>query len=189
MRTMISRQAFLRGAVGAVATSALFPTALVRAEPAGAWSNLASAIGGKVLLPSDAGFSSGKQVFNSNYNGSSPAAVVAVTSQADVEKAVAFAAANRLKIAPRGGGHSYIGASSANGTMVLDLRGLTGGVKFDAGAGTVTVPAGDQPVCGTPGPGRCGPGDTHRQLPHRGRGRPDTGRWNGSRLPPRGPDL
>jgi FAD/FMN-containing dehydrogenase len=142
MRTMISRQAFLRGAVGAMATSALFPTALVRAEPAGAWSNLASAIGGKVLLPSDAGFSSGKQVFNSNYNGSSPAAVVAVTSQADVEKAVAFAAANRLKIAPRGGGHSYIGASSANGTMVLDLRGLTGGVKFDAGAGTVTVPAG-----------------------------------------------
>ena len=141
MRIMISRQAFLRGAVGAVATSALFPTALVRAEPTGAWSNLASAIGGKVLLPSDAGFSGGKQVFNSNYNGSSPAAVVAVTSQADVEKAVAFAATNRLKIAPRGGGHSYIGASSANGTMVLDLRGLTGGVKFDAGAGTVTVPA------------------------------------------------
>ncbi|OBI74245.1 oxidoreductase [Mycobacterium asiaticum] len=142
MRFMISRQAFLRGAVGAVATSALFPAALVRAEPTGAWSSLASSIGGKVLLPTDPAFSTGKQIFNSNYKASSPAAIVVVTTQADVEKAVAFAAANKLKIAPRGGGHSYIGASAANGGMVLDLRGLTGGVNVDSAAGTVTVPAG-----------------------------------------------
>ncbi|CAJ2332516.1 hypothetical protein ABLN71_12680 [Mycobacterium tuberculosis] len=32
----------------------------------------------------------------------------------------------------RGGGHSYIGASSANGAMVLDLLGLPGGVHFDS---------------------------------------------------------
>lgn len=145
---MISRQAFLRGAAGAVATSALFGTSGSRAprswaEPTGAWSSLASSISGKVLLPADgASFTSGKQVFNSNYNASTPAAVVAVTSQADVEKAVAFAAANKLKVAPRGGGHSYTGASSATGAMVLDLRGLTGGVNVDNAAGTVTVPAG-----------------------------------------------
>ncbi|BDB40760.1 oxidoreductase [Mycobacterium kiyosense] len=139
---MISRQAFLRGAAGALATSALFGTTKVRAEPAGGWSTLASSISGKVLLPSDANFATGKQVFNSLYNGSSPAAVVVVTSPADVQKAVAFAVANKLKIAPRGGGHSYVGASSANGTLVLDLRGLTGGVNVDPVAGTVTVPAG-----------------------------------------------
>lgn len=141
---MISRQAFLRGAVGALASSALFPAVRAWAEPTGAWSSLASAISGKVLLPSDAGFAGGKQIFNSLYNGSSPAAVVLVTSPADVQKAVAFAAANRLKIAPRGGGHSYTGASSATGAMVLDLRGLTGGVNVDNGAGTVTVPAATQ---------------------------------------------
>ena len=142
---MISRQDFLRGAVGAMASTALLPTVRAWADPTGAWSSLASSIGGRILLPSDgAAFTTGKQVFNSNYNASSPAAVVAVTSQSDVEKAVAFAAANKLKVAPRGGGHSYVGASTANGTMVLDLRGLKGGVNIDNGAGTVTVPAATQ---------------------------------------------
>ncbi len=145
MRLMISRQAFLRGAAGALAGSALFGISRPRAwaEPTGAWGSLASSIGGKVLLPADgAAFSTAKQVFNSNYNAATPAAVVVVTSQADVAKAVAFAAANKLKIAPRAGGHSYTGASTANGAMVLDLRGLTGGVTVDNAGGTVTVPAG-----------------------------------------------
>lgn len=137
----ISRQKFLRGAAGALAAGALFGAARAGADPAGGWASLSSAIGGKVLLPSAGSFVSGKQVFNSLYNSASPAAVVAVSSQSDVEKAVAFAAANKLKVAPRGGGHSYIGASSAPGAMVLDLRGLPGGVRFDGATGLVTVPA------------------------------------------------
>lgn len=40
------------------------------------------------------------------------------------------AAASKLKIAVRGGGHSYIGASSANGAMVLDSAGPTGRGAF-----------------------------------------------------------
>jgi FAD/FMN-containing dehydrogenase len=68
-----------------------------------------------------------------------PAAVVIVTSPTDVQKAMAFAAANNLKVAPRSGGHSYVGASTANGTMVLDLRQLPGGVNYDASTGLVTV--------------------------------------------------
>ncbi|BAX91239.1 FAD-dependent oxidoreductase [Mycobacterium shigaense] len=139
----ISRQNFLRGTVGVLATGAMFGATRASADPVNAaagWSGLASTIGGSVLLPaSGAQFSTGKQVFNSLYNNSTPAAVVTVSSQADVQKAVAFATANNLKIAPRGGGHSYIGASSANGTMVLDLRGLPGGANFDGGSGNVTV--------------------------------------------------
>lgn len=138
---MISRQKFLRGALGALATSAVFPAAWARADPGPGWASLASSIGGQVLLPANGGsFTSGKQIFNANYNGLSPAAVVTVTSPADVQKAVMFAAANKLKLAPRGGGHSYIGASTASGAMVLDLRGLPGGVNFDAATGNVTVP-------------------------------------------------
>lgn len=139
---MMSRQTFLRGAVGALATSAVFGTARAGADPGSGWTGLASSIGGRVLLPASGGsFASGKQIFNSLYNGSNPAGVVTVTTQADVEEAVAFAAANKLKIAPRGGGHSYIGASTAAGTMVLDLRGLPGGVNFDSATGNVTMPA------------------------------------------------
>ncbi len=134
----ISRQAFLRGAV-TLATGAVFGTGPAAADPATGWSGLASSIGGSVLLPANGSqFSTGKQVFNSFYNNSNPAAVVRVSSQADVQKAVAFAKANNLKIAPRGGGHSYVGASGANGTMVLDLRGLPGGANFDGNNVTVT---------------------------------------------------
>ncbi|OBJ62825.1 oxidoreductase [Mycobacterium sp. 1423905.2] len=139
---MISRQRFLRDAAAALVTSALFPRGWARADPGGGWSGLASSIDGQVLVPTDGGaFTSGKQVFNSLYDFAEPLAVVRVTSQSDVEKAVAFAAANKLKIAVRGGGHSYIGASTAGGAMVLDLRGLPGGVQFDSATGTVTVPA------------------------------------------------
>lgn len=136
----ISRQTFLRGAVSVLASGAVLGTTRAAADPGGGWGGLASSIGGSVVLPANgSAFSTGKQVFNSLYNNSSPAAIVTVSSQADVQKAVSFATANNLKIAPRGGGHSYVGASSATGTMVLDLRGLPGGANFDGGSGNVTV--------------------------------------------------
>ena len=61
----ISRQAFLRGAVGMLATGAVFGSARAAADPATGWGGLASSIGGNVLLPaSGAQFSTGKQVEN-----------------------------------------------------------------------------------------------------------------------------
>ncbi|WP_025738467.1 FAD-dependent oxidoreductase [Mycobacterium genavense] len=138
----ISRQTFLRGAVSMLATGAVLGTTRAAADPGAAvagWNGLASTIGGSVLLPANGTqFASSKQVFNSFYDNFTPAAVVMVSSQADVQKAIAFAAANKLKVAPRGGGHSYIGASTADGTMVLDLRGLPGGANLDGGNVTVT---------------------------------------------------
>ncbi|MFY2861668.1 FAD-binding protein [Mycobacterium sp. THU-M104] len=135
----ISRQTFLRGAVGMLATGTVLGTARAAAEPGGGWGGLASSLGGRVLLPaSGTQFAAAKQVFNSFYNNSNPAAVVEVASQADVQKAVAFATANRLQIAPRGGGHSFIGASTAANAMVLDLRGLPGGAQLDGDHVTVT---------------------------------------------------
>lgn len=142
MRPMITRQEFLRGAAGALAAGTIFGTVRAGADPGNGWTGLASDIGGQVLLPvNGASFTVGKQVFNSLYSRWTPAAVVTVTSQDDVQKAVAFAAANKFQIAPRGGGHSYIGASTAAGAMVLDLRGLPAGVHFDEASGNVTVPA------------------------------------------------
>lgn len=140
MAREISRQAFLRGAVGALATGAVLgaPRAAADPRPTG-WEGLSTALGGKVLLPDNPQFASAKQIFNTNYNGLTPAAVVTPTSAADVQKAMAFAAAHNLKVAPRSGGHSYIGASTANGAMVLDLRQLPGDANYDAATGQVTV--------------------------------------------------
>ncbi|ORV14892.1 FAD-binding oxidoreductase [Mycobacterium celatum] len=141
MAREFSRKTFLRGAAGALAAGAVFGPVRARAEPNPAgWNGLSSAIGGQVLTPGDGGqFAAAKQVFNTNYNDSTPAAVVVPSSAADVQKAMAFAAAHNLKVAPRGGGHSYVGASTANGAMVLDLRQLPGGISYDAGTGLVTV--------------------------------------------------
>jgi FAD/FMN-containing dehydrogenase len=140
MAREISRQTFLRGAAGALAAGAMFGSPRAAADPrATGWEGLSSAIGGKVLLPDSPQFAGAKQVFNTNYNGFTPAAIVTPTSPADVQKAMAFAAAHNLKVAPRSGGHSYIGASTANGTMVLDLRQLGGDANYDASSGQVTV--------------------------------------------------
>jgi FAD/FMN-containing dehydrogenase len=140
MAREISRQAFLRGAVGALATGAVLGAPRVAADPRPTgWEGLSTALGGKVLLPDNPQFAGAKQVFNTNYNGLTPAAVVTPTSAADVQKAMAFAAAHNLKVAPRSGGHSYIGASTANGAMVLDLRQLPGDAHYDAATGQVTV--------------------------------------------------
>lgn len=137
----ISRQTFLRAAAGALAAGTVFGSVRAAAEPnTSGWGALSTAIDGSVLTPGgDSQFSSAKQVFNTNYNGSMPAAVVVPRSVSDVQKAMAFAAANNLKVAPRSGGHSYVGASIANGAMVLDLRELPGGISYDEATGQVTV--------------------------------------------------
>src|SRR6202047_3093202 len=140
-REPISRQTFLRAAAGALAAGTVFGPVRATADPnTSGWGGLSAAIGGQLLTPGDGPqFATAKQVFNTNYNGSTPAAGVTVTSAADVQKAMAFAAAHNLKVAPRSGGHSYVGASTANGTMVLDLRQLPGGISYDAATGYVTV--------------------------------------------------
>src|SRR3984893_15869849 len=139
-REPISRQTFLRAAAGALAAGTVFGPVRATADPnTSGWCGLSAAIGGQLLTPGDGPqFATAKQVFNTNYNGSTPAAVVTVTSAADVQRAMAFAAAHNLKVAPRSGGHSYIGASTANGAMVLDLRQLPGEANYDASTGQAT---------------------------------------------------
>jgi FAD/FMN-containing dehydrogenase len=137
----ISRQTFLRGAAGALAAGTILGPARAAAEPlATGWEGLSAAVGGHLILPDNGQFGAAKQVFNTNYNGSRPAAIVAPTSVADVQKAMQYAAANKLQVAPRSGGHSYTGASTANGALVFDLRQLPGGIDYDAANSRVTAP-------------------------------------------------
>ncbi|WP_156685936.1 FAD-dependent oxidoreductase [Mycobacterium sp. Marseille-P9652] len=136
----ISRQTFLRAAAGALAAGTMVGSPRATAEPApSGWGALATAINGQVITPDNGQFGAAKQVFNTIYNDSAPAAVVVPTSTADVQKAMAFAAAHNLKVAPRSGGHSYVGASTPNGAMVLDLRQLPGAINYDAASGSVTA--------------------------------------------------
>jgi FAD/FMN-containing dehydrogenase len=161
MAREISRQAFLAGALGTVAASALLggcraPGPAPHAPPATSgtpspptvsgpkdWNALASAIEGQVILPSNAEYAAAKSVFNSRFDNSTPAAVVAVKSSDDVKKAMEFAARNHVKVCARSGGHSYIGASAADAAMVIDLRQLPCAISYDD-HGLATVPAAAQ---------------------------------------------
>jgi FAD/FMN-containing dehydrogenase len=161
MTREISRQAFIRGALGTVAAGALLGSCRAtepetQAPPATPgsqrpptasgppdWKAFDSSIEGHVILPSSAGYAAAKNLFNSRFDNSTPAAVVAVKSTSDVQRAMEFAARNRVQIAVRSGGHSYIGASAADGTMVIDLRQMRGGTTYDD-SGLATVPAAAQ---------------------------------------------
>jgi FAD/FMN-containing dehydrogenase len=149
MTTMFPRQVFLRGALGATAavalgacrsTSAGTPTAPPRA-PVPDWEALRAQIAGRVVLPTDAGYDAAKAVFNSRFDGSAPAAVLAAGVVDDVRKATAFASSHGIELTARSGGHSYVGASSANGALVVDVRRLPGAVTYDAVTRCATVPA------------------------------------------------
>lgn len=161
MTREISRQAFVRGALGAAAAGALLgscrPTAPASQAPHSAssqtspkvsgpqnWHALDEAIGGHVVLPSSAEYAAAKSVFNARFDNSTPAAVVVVKSTGDVQTAMEFAARNDIKVAARAGGHSYIGASTANSAIVIDLRQLPGEISYDDGRKLATIPAAAQ---------------------------------------------
>jgi hypothetical protein len=153
MTQPISRQAFVRGALGATAgallgscraTDAPAPQTSVVASGPQDWSALDNAIEGRVVPPSSAEYAAAKSLFNARFDTSTPAAVVVVKSINDVQKAVEFAAENGIRIAARSGGHSYIGASAANSAMVIDLRQLPAGITYHAGRELATVSAAAQ---------------------------------------------
>ncbi|MBO1754653.1 FAD-binding oxidoreductase [Allobranchiibius sp. CTAmp26] len=103
------------------------------------WKQLASQIQGVVLLPGSTPYAQDKLLFNPEFDGARPQAVVRPKIASDVQRCVAFANEHGLQVTPRSGGHSYIGASAADGAMVIDLRDMAG---VQASGSTVAVQAG-----------------------------------------------
>lgn len=87
---------------------------------------LAAAMRGPVLLPGSAAYDRIAPVFNGRYAGVRPAAVAQPLDARDLAAALRVARARGLAIRLRAGGHSYIGASTVAGGVVLDLRRLRG---------------------------------------------------------------
>jgi len=70
-----------------------------------------------------------------------PEAIVAVRSAAEAAATLRFAAANGLKVSPRGSGHHYEAAALRDGGMMLDLGGLDF-IEVDAENGTARIGVG-----------------------------------------------
>ncbi len=87
---------------------------------------LRNRVRGDVTTPADAGYESLRRsmVWNRLAPEQRPGAIVQAASEQDVVEAVRFARAARLKIALRGGGHSWVGFSLRDGTLLIDLGRL-----------------------------------------------------------------
>ena len=72
-----------------------------------------------------------------------PAAIVAACTAHEAAATIRFAAANGLKVSPRGGGHNYEAAALRDGGILLDLGGLET-IEIDAAEKTARVGAGVQ---------------------------------------------
>lgn len=152
----VRRRAFLKlagvTAVGAVATAcSAEPPAQPPTTPPGTslppstslapagppdWAALRDKV--SLLLPGDSGYDAAKRVFNPAFDGKKPAAVAKCARPEDVQAAVS-AAAGRVPIAARSGGHSYAGYSVPDGGLMLDLGGMS---SVDVSGEQVVIGAG-----------------------------------------------
>ena len=97
--------------------------------------------GGQVLTAADGGaYDAGRLAFNAVFD-RRPAVIARATSTSDVAHAIAFARANGLALAVRGGGHSVAGYSTIEGGLLLDL-GLMKDITVDPDARIARVQPG-----------------------------------------------
>ncbi len=137
-------------------------TATSTAPRAADWTALAAGLQGTLVRPEGAGFAQAHRLYDPRWDGVAPAAVLRAGGAADVAEAVRFAQRHGLRLAPRGGGHSYLGASSVSGGLVVDTRALRS-VTYDAASATATIGAGAQLIdvyTGLAGHGRSLPAGT-----------------------------
>jgi FAD/FMN-containing dehydrogenase len=87
---------------------------------------LQSRIDGKVTTSTDAGYENLRReiIWNQLTPARYPQLVVQVATEQDVVEAVRFARTHRMKIAVRGGGHSWVGFSLRDGSLLVDLGRL-----------------------------------------------------------------
>ncbi|WP_206787796.1 FAD-binding oxidoreductase [Amycolatopsis sp. MtRt-6] len=120
----------------APATSTPPATRLPTAPPN--WDDLRSQLTGNLLRPGADGYETAKQGFNQLFDGNNPVAVATASTVQDVQACVK-AAAGRVTIAARSGGHSYAGYSVPQGGLVIDVAALN---KVDVQGGKAVIGAG-----------------------------------------------
>jgi FAD/FMN-containing dehydrogenase len=83
----------------------------------------AARIGGGVITATDDAYDQARKVWNATVD-RRPALIARCLSEHDVQTAVRFAAAHRMLLSVRGGGHHIAGNAVAEGGLMIDLSGL-----------------------------------------------------------------
>jgi FAD/FMN-containing dehydrogenase len=102
------------------------------------WDALSSTMTGRLLRPDDHDFEAAKRGFNRLFDGRNPLAVAGCATPEDV-RACVTAAAGRVPMAPRSGGHSYAGYSTPEAGLVIDVGALS---KVQVNGDQVVIGAG-----------------------------------------------
>jgi FAD/FMN-containing dehydrogenase len=102
------------------------------------WEDLRTKLTGGLLRPGVDGYDAARRAFNPLFDGNNPVAVAKVSTVEDVQ-ATLQAAAGRVTLAARSGGHSYAGYSLPESGLVVDVSGLN---KVDVQGTTAVIGAG-----------------------------------------------
>ena len=112
----------------------------VRQMPASDAQAFAAQIGGGVLAPGDEAYDEARKVWNATVD-RRPALIARCLTDSDVQAAVRFAAAHRMLLSVRGGGHHIAGNAVADGGLMIDLSGMRT-IHIDGKTRTARVGAG-----------------------------------------------
>jgi FAD/FMN-containing dehydrogenase len=99
---------------------------------------------GAVVGRTSPGYNGARLLYNTRFDAYRPLAVVYCANVADVQQTIAWAKRHGIRIAPRGGGHSYGGYSSVPGGVIVDVSrlkrvSLVAGGKAHIGAGAKLI--------------------------------------------------
>ena len=103
---------------------------------------LARQIHGSVVTPSSPGYNRARIVQDTYFNSAHPRAIVYCESTTDVQKTIAWARKNGVRIVGRSGGHSYGGYSTTSSGVVVDVSRMN--FVQPHGGGTALIGAGSQ---------------------------------------------
>jgi hypothetical protein len=114
--------------------------ATVERLPDGAVAELEAGLRGRALRPGDATYDEARRLWNGMFD-RRPALIVRPAGAADVVRAVSFARDHRLRLAVKGGGHSFPGYSMCDGGLAIDLSTMRG-LRVDPRARTARAEPG-----------------------------------------------
>ena len=132
--SQVDRRTLLKagGALAAIALTGCTDTSPANAGPSSLtaagpdWAGLKRSLKGTLVRPGESAYAAAHQLFNPRWDSIQPEGVVRATGGADVSKAILFARQNKLALVPKGGGHSYVGASTASKGVMVDVGPMRG---------------------------------------------------------------
>src|SRR5918998_6007788 len=98
------------------------------------------ALTGRVIWPGDPAYEEARQSFNARFS-RFPAGIVVCDNITDVRNAVRWARQEEIPLRARSGGHSYEAFSVIDGSLVIDVGGLSG-VDVDVARGEAVIGTG-----------------------------------------------